>query len=260
MKCAARVFVGLSCVAAAGALSAASIMPSFADIPTGWVTDRYEPTSFANVGTYMGRDNVLGIGITSAGDLANRLPGYQSTFYNTQGRQHALTGVAGDVLSADLYVPASWADGAAGSVRTDMWGVMTDGSVVTEYPILGFSNYGGAARFRLWDQDVPSLWVDLGASINYDAWNSFAITFTGTVYEYSVNGTLVYTDTTINSSTTISAVIMQAYNFADPSITGATPVNYTAHWSNTPVPELTSTLALLGLGLGTLGGLRRRLA
>ena len=70
----------------------APIMPDFADVPTGWTTDRYDPASFSNVGTYQGRADVLGIGITGAGNLANRPSNYQSTFYNTQGQQHAITG------------------------------------------------------------------------------------------------------------------------------------------------------------------------
>lgn len=131
---------------------AADLMPDFASVPTGWTTDRYDPASFSNVGTYQGRNNVLGIGIDRAGKLANRGGAYQSTFYNTQGRQHAVTGGAGSFLAADLYIPDSWRDAVAnGNVRTDMWGVMQNAvpvvPVVTAYPIIGFTNYGGAAVF-----------------------------------------------------------------------------------------------------------------
>ena len=48
--------------------NAAVIMPDFGGVPAGWTTDRYEPASFTNVGTYQGRSDVLGIGITSAGN------------------------------------------------------------------------------------------------------------------------------------------------------------------------------------------------
>ncbi|MGC3961035.1 MAG: hypothetical protein QM813_24820 [Verrucomicrobiota bacterium] len=97
---------------------------------------------------------VYEIGITSVGSLTSRPAPYQSTFYNTQGRQHALSGGAGSVVSADLYIPASWANPLNGSVRTDMWGVLPYPPSVNdpdprEYPIIGFSNYGGASRLRV---------------------------------------------------------------------------------------------------------------
>lgn len=64
---------------------AVDLMPDFANIPTGWVTDRYEPHSFSNVGTFQGRDNVLGIEINSAEGRSNRPGGQQESFYDTQG-------------------------------------------------------------------------------------------------------------------------------------------------------------------------------
>ncbi len=67
-----RAVGALGLAAVAVSAQAAAVMPNFAEVPTGWTTDRYDPASFANGGTYQGRNNVLGIGITAAGDAANR--------------------------------------------------------------------------------------------------------------------------------------------------------------------------------------------
>jgi len=239
---------------------AGNIMPDFADIPTGWVTDRYAPDSFANLGTVNGRDNVLGIGISNDDGLLNRPAGFQSPFYNTQGRQHAVTGGIGDYLAADLFIPTDWLVAGNGSRRSDMWGVMTNGTGVSAYTIVGFTNYGGAARFRVWDPEAGTIdgWVDLTTLVEDGDWNSMRIDFTGTSFEYSIHGAVVYTDSTTAGTTGFSATIMQAYNFNDPALiaTGAVANDYTALWS---VPE-PGTLALLAGGFAGLAVLRRRKA
>ena len=241
----------------------ADLMPSFADVPTGWSVDRYAPASFSDVGTYQGRSDVLGIGISLADDYANRPAPYQSTFYNTQGEGHAISGGAGTELDGDLFIPLSWSDPASnGSVRTDMWGVMTDSTnAITDYPIIGFTNYGGAARYRVWNEYLNSgngAWVDLATPVAYNAWTSFGIGFDGTNIDYYINGSEVYSYAEETATAGFSEVIMQAYNFGgDPSITSANPVNYTAYWSNS-VPEPGSfTLLSVGL-LGLMFAARKR--
>lgn len=255
-----KFFLCLTAVIAFATLPAISnatpVMPDFANVPTGWNTDRYNPSSFSNVGAFQGRNNVLGISISNSDGLNSRPPAYQSQFYNTQGKQHAVSGGIGSVLSADLFINSSWSDAINGNVRTDMWGVLSDATnAITDYPIIGFTNYGGA-RLRAWDNNG---WHDLNATINYGGWNSFAMAFTGSSIDYSVNGVSVYTDSTsFVPSTGFSAVIMQAYNFNDPAITDANPVGYTANWSNTqPVPE-PSTFILFGAGLAGVAFMRRR--
>lgn len=241
------------------AAHADSLMPDFAAVPAGWSTDRYAPSSFSNVGTYQNRSNVLGIGIDSSGNLAERAPAYQSSFYNTQGKGHDVNGGAGSVLSADLYIPESWRNASNGSVRTDMWGVMSNANAVYDYTIFGFSNYGGAARLRVYDGDTANGWIDIATAINFNAWTSLAIDFTGSSYVYSVNGAAVYTDNTIHGSTSFSRALMQAYNFADPSIANASVLPYVANWANAEVPE-PGIIALFGLGLLGFAASRRKSA
>lgn len=257
---------GVALVFAAGAggfavpAQAVDITPDFANVPTGWTTDRYEPDVFANVGAYEGRNDVLQIGIHEDQGSANR-GGQSSTFYNTHGRKHAAVGGTGDRLSADLYVESAWSEGGSGAIRSDIWGVLTDGSGVTGYPIIGFANFDGAARFRVWD--LADGWVDLGDTVNFDAWNSLAMEFTGSSIDYFVNGSLAYSDADVGGSTGFQEVIMQAYNFYDPALGGDyNAVNYEAHWSNTPAatvsePGMIAPLAMGLVGLGAMG-LRRR--
>lgn len=235
---------------------AADVTPSFASVPVGWVTDRRQPDSFSNIGCFQAACDVLGIGIGPSGSFANRPAAFQSTFYNTQGMQTNISGGAGDFLRAYLFVPASWGDHSQGSRRTDMWGVVQNGAnVITDYPIVGFTNYGGAPRFRGWSSQTGS-WTDFAASINYDGWNSVSTRFTGTTFEYYVNDTLAGTVLAGAGADHFSAMIMQAYNFGpgDASIVGAVNTPYVAMWAN-EVPE-PATYLMMGLGLLALLVLR----
>ena len=252
---------------AAATATAQDVTPNFgATVPGSWVTDRYQPTTFALTNGTHSRNNVLNIGITSAGNFANRAAGYQYTFYNTQGMQTSAVQSGSYSLTADLWVDGSWATNAQGSNnsrRTDIWGVAVDGTnSAYDYPILGFSNYSGGGLFRGYDVNT-GVWNNFANPVTYDAWNTLQIDYnsTSSVYSYYVNGTLGGTVQGDGVATGISTVIMQAYNFNDPSLTNGS-TDYTALWSNTEAVVATpepASLALLATGLvGVAGWSRRR--
>ena len=240
-------------------LRAGQIMPSFWGAPAGWTTDRYNPASFTDIGNYQGQQDVLQIGIDTSGNLNNRPPAYQYSFYNTQGEGYNISGGVGDFISAALFIPSAWNDPVNnGNVRTDLWAVMTDGTAnVTYYGIIGFTNYGGSPRLRVWDS--AGSWIDLAPPVQYDQWTNLGVALTPTSIVYLLNGDPAATVTDIGSTTSFSRTMIEAYNFGDPSIAGATVKPYTAEWANgTPEPG-TMGLVLGGAAM-VLVGYRRRSA
>lgn len=214
----------------------------------------------------------MSFAIVSGGNYANRPAAYQSTFYDTQGMKYALSQAGSYSLTADLWVDASWASNATGSNnsrRTDMWGVAVDGSnAAYDYPIIGFTNSGGTGLFRGYDVNTGA-WNNFASTVNYDAWNTLRIDYSSTtkLYSYSVNGSVAGTVLGDGVAQGIGAVIMQGYNFNDPTREGDPSViengstDYHNFWSNTEVvatPEPAS-LVLLATGLvGVAGFVRRR--
>lgn len=192
-----------------------------------WYPDRYRPAAFTDA--VLSGNNVLKISIDGVNDgLANRPPGYQSAFYNTQGRKFNQCNKCVTVLKGSLWIPADW---ATDHRRSDMWATAYNASdVISFYPIIGFRNPDAVSPgIYYWN---GAGWVNSGVAITYDSWYNLEFRLSGTNVEYLVNNTVVATVSS-NNSTYFGDIIMQAYNFNDPGLgANQSADSYDAYWDN----------------------------
>lgn len=197
--------------------------------PGRWYVDRYAPHAFERAVVNGG--NRLRQAIGTAEAALSRPAAHQSAFYNTQGRKFDLGLPAGTAITADLFIPASW---RTNHRRADLWATMgNDSGGVTDYPIIGFANTTGTQpMWRVWVSDA---WVALPdpPGFTYDAWYTLKIELTASEVRYSINGQTVYVATR-GTSTRILNMILQAYNFGDPSLPADQYAleSYDVYWDN----------------------------
>lgn len=272
-----RTIAAVSVVAALSSVSFAQFFESGAAgtfSNTNWVTDRYEPNAWQPGATDPIGGTALRVGLSNADRHENRPAAFQSSFYNTQGRQRTGAPILGQgwEVGGSLFIPASW--GQAGNLRSSsLWS--RDASVTeaaARYTIVGFINNDPSdafnpnaanfqPRFRVWDPSVG--YVDLAATVNYGAYNTFRIVDTGTSFDYYINGVSVasfgggsYSDV---GSEGLNSVFVQAYNFGTPANSQTLQDSgYDAYWQNVYAVPTPGAAALAGLG--ALAGLRRRRA
>lgn len=243
-----------------------SFNDTFDSIDSGWMPDRFDPAGFV-VENFDG-DNRLKISISDADSQANRPSSFSSAFYNTQGRQRAVGEGPDWKLSGELFISDDMLSGN-NLRRTDLWG--RTGTVGTEtgakYPIIGVARFDPNDPFnpaapnietvlRVWDDETGG-WVILPEVLT-SGWHELSISGDGTSFSYELDGSVVYTDLTINPVLPdLTAAFVQAFNF------GAG--DYDVYWDNIragsapSIPEPTTVMLLVG-GLVGVGFRRRRLS
>ena len=203
---------------------------SATNVDGAWYPDRYQPTAF--VSDVLAGNNVLKISIDGTNDgLSSRPLAYQSSFYNTQGRKFNQCGGCVTVLKGDLWIPTDW---ATKHRRSDMWATAYNNTnTISAYPIMGFRNPDAISPGIYYYDVTTGLWVNSGVVITYDNWYSLEFRLSGTNLEYLVNNVVVGTISSLGS-TYFGDIIMQAYNFNDPTLpaSGQSSDSYDAYWDN----------------------------
>lgn len=249
--------VGVICVVV-GALSSAGAWNNYfwnhfdTDPPLGpfqntetttvWGWDRYRPTFFDS--QPLGGDNRLRIGIRDEARWPNRSAGFQSEFYNTQGRKLDVGTGLHTSIRGKLFIGSDWATERR---RSDLWGVGVDASnVISAYAILGATTNNPAApydpnpanlvtRFRVWNDDL-GFWIDLPTPIVYDTWYELEIRLLPERIEFYIDGTLVYTDTQTYATVKWDEMILQAFSFENPLVNPTwTADEYDVYWDDVNV-------------------------
>jgi hypothetical protein len=98
----------------------------------------------------------------------------------------------------------------------------------------------------------------VSAQVLYDQWNTLQIQYTNTGYSYYINGVGVGSvNIGAHGGAALTQVLLEAYNFADPTLGVTTnPVPYDVYYAP-DVPE-PATFGLIGFGLLGLAAAARR--
>lgn len=203
-------------------------------LSAAWVPNRYDPAGSGPV--FFEGDNRLRITLEGADGAEFRPEPYDSAFYNLQGRERH-GGIAGPwSISAQVFVASAFADPDGPLVRTELWGHTGTSDSGGEYFIVGFTNAsptvpldaGAADRafgFRVFDPQFGDyVAVSLPDGFVFDTWHTLSGGFTGTAFDYYLDGALVHSSAT-TSGQDLRSVMIQGYNFGE---AGA----YSVHWDN----------------------------
>ena len=143
------------------------------ELDDNWVADRQYPSGGVESVSFAGRDNVAKIGVVAA--LQDSDP-----FRQFEGIKKV--GDFGTEVQVDLYVPSEWQ--TADVVNVGFW---ASDDPITAYPIIVYRNSATVdAGFYVWDGVAE--YVYTGLPVNYDDWNTLAISLDGGVANYFING------------------------------------------------------------------------
>lgn len=247
--------IGAACVAAVISLASTNAHAQYSDnfngpLDPGWVTDRYAPNSVTTVG------GTMNLNISTADSQANRPPAYSDGFYNYQGVQHAVTGIAGDWTATEqIDVTAQMLSGFANG---GFWLRTGNGAneSTADYDILAFRNPDGngdaSAGFYAWN-DVLGTWNFAGAATL--GWHTLSMEYTGSAVISKVDGTTVYDNTGLGNPAydgEVTTVFNEAYNYGDR--------NYSVSFDNLNVsaPDGGATIGLLAISAAPLAFFMKR--
>jgi Ice-binding-like/Secretion system C-terminal sorting domain len=210
--------------------------PTLASFDTAgaWYPDRYPPTIFEQYN--FGGRNVLHVGIRLADAYYNRPSDYHNTFSNTQGRKFDLASgnSFGTALIADLYVGADW---NTKHRMATLWSSANDSTGATSFfNYIGFRNSTGSdPGFYVFGYHNIGAYTLLSYPVTYGQWYTLKVELTDTAFVYSINGTVVLSDTALTGTKYFSNLILEAYNFADSTL-GSDPSpsfdEYDVYWDN----------------------------
>ncbi|MDA8611309.1 Ig-like domain-containing protein [Candidatus Pacebacteria bacterium] len=144
-----------------------------------WTADRSTPS-----GGWSETASTLVMNIVGSGQSAG------SSFYYTEGVQADIPSGKNSV-KAELFIDPLWS--SVDYVRAGLWGKVENGSAVTSWPIMEFTNVDSDPRVRVWDTivggwtDVTTETVAYGDTVDFEVLqNPFTETF-----EFYLNGILV---------------------------------------------------------------------
>lgn len=236
----------------------AQFVSTFDAVGSAWTVNRYAPAGFNSV-SFLG-DNRLQLTISSADSAANRLLVNSSSFYDIQGREHAVSLPNRWTLSSQLYVASAFNTTTGTLASGGVWGVTG-----AAYMTFGFTNespsdaFNAAAvdrtfRFRVANVTTGA-WIDLSLpnGFTFDAWHTISATSTGSAFEYHLDGQLVATQS-VTGNTALTSIQFQGYNYGQAG-------SYSAFWDNvsaTAIPEPATTVAVAALAALGFALWRRR--
>lgn len=256
-----------ACVASLHASSQASFLGNPFDVsptlsntqaPGVWYTDRYNPNTFQSA-VFQG-DNRLWHRIDAVDGVAPNATGpgrpgaYTGTFYNTQGRKYDLGNGINTSIGVKLYVGSDWATNRR---RADIWATALDGtSAISAYPIIGIANVDATTLVcRVYSQDTDQNpgngwtadWINISAKVpgglTTNRWYSLEIRIKPGVFEYVIDGKVVFCDIATDGSVSFADAMLQGYNFNDPALALVNQSfgdSYDIYWDDffaSPIPK-----------------------